>query len=60
MIKDLVSALQLSTCAEVALSLFVISFAMIVYGAFRLSRRCAEHCATIPLEDEPVKELTHE
>ncbi len=51
MIKDLVSAFDFSDCAEMALVLFVTSFAITVYGALRLSKRASLQFATIPLDD---------
>jgi hypothetical protein len=52
MIKDLVSHLDYSACAEIALALFVGSFVMIFFGAFRLSSRATEKFAAIPLSDQ--------
>jgi len=52
MIKDLVSYLDYSSCAEVALALFVGTFIMIFYGAFRLSSQATEKYAAIPLSDQ--------
>ena len=52
MIKDLVSALDYSSCAEVALTLFVGTFMMIFFGAFRLSKQATEKFAAIPLSDQ--------
>lgn len=52
MIKDLVSALDYSDCAEAALILFVLSFGIMLYGAFRLSSVASERFASIPLSDE--------
>ncbi|GAB5403085.1 MAG: hypothetical protein Aurels2KO_13160 [Aureliella sp.] len=51
MVKDLVSALDYSQCAVAALVLFVSSFAVIIYGALRLSRSSADSFAAIPLSD---------
>ncbi len=51
MIKDLVSALDYSDCAEAALMLFVVSFGVILLGALRLSRQAADRYAAIPLSD---------
>ncbi len=51
MIKDLVSAMDYSDCAEAALLLFVISFGFMLYGAIRLSGRSAKRFASIPLSD---------
>lgn len=52
MIKDLVSALDYSDCAEAALLLFVVAFGLVSYGALRLSRDSSERFASIPLSDE--------
>lgn len=52
MIRDLVSFLDYSFCAEVALALFVGTFAMIFFGAFRLSKNATEKFAAIPLSDQ--------
>ncbi|MEZ6088646.1 MAG: hypothetical protein R3C05_11580 [Pirellulaceae bacterium] len=38
MIKDLVSALDYSSFAEIALGLFVAAFLVMLYGTLRLSR----------------------
>ncbi|MCO8121895.1 hypothetical protein NHH03_09120 [Stieleria sp. TO1_6] len=51
MIQDLVSFLDYSMCAEVALAMFVGTFFMIFYGAFRLSSSATEKFASIPLSD---------
>lgn len=51
MIKDLVCWLDYSSCAEVALGLFVAAFAVIFYGALRLSSSAADRFASIPLSD---------
>jgi cytochrome c oxidase cbb3-type subunit IV len=52
MIKDLVSALDYSDCAEAALILFVLSFGIMLYGCLRLSSQASERFASIPLSDE--------
>ena len=52
MIKDLVSALDYSDCAEAALLLFVLSFGIMLYGCLRLSSQASERFASIPLSDE--------
>ena len=51
MIKDLVSFLDYSSCAEVALTLFVGTFFLIFFGAFRLSSQATQRFAAIPLSD---------
>ncbi len=52
MIRDIVSFLDYSMCAEVALALFVGTFCLIFYGALRLSRNATDKFAAIPLSDE--------
>jgi cytochrome c oxidase cbb3-type subunit IV len=52
MIKDLVSALDYSDCAEAALLLFVASFGVMLYGSLRLSKQASDRFASIPLSDE--------
>ncbi|TWU02454.1 hypothetical protein [Stieleria varia] len=52
MIRDIVSFLDYSICAEVALALFVGTFFLIFYGALRLSRNATDKFAAIPLSDE--------
>jgi hypothetical protein len=59
MIKDLVSALDYSDCAEAALILFVLSFGIMLFGALRLSKNASERFASIPLSDE-VEDPRHE
>ena len=51
MIKDLLCALDYSICAEIALTLFVVTFGFIFYGALRLSREASTSFAAIPLTD---------
>ncbi|MEM9646595.1 MAG: hypothetical protein AAF989_16510 [Planctomycetota bacterium] len=52
MIRDLVSALDYSICAEVALALFVGTFVLMLYGTLRLSRGATDRFAAIPLSDD--------
>ena len=52
MIKDLLTTLDYSNCAEIALAIFVASFAVITFGTLRLSRNAAERFASIPLSDQ--------
>ncbi len=52
MIKDIVSALDYSDCAEAALVLFVIAFGIMLVGALRLSPESTERFASIPLSDK--------
>ena len=56
MIKDLLCALDYSICAEIALTLFVVTFGFIFYGALRLSRDASARFAAIPLNDEHVED----
>lgn len=51
MIRDIVSALDYSACAELALALFVSAFATITYGTLRLSQNATDRFAAIPLSD---------
>lgn len=52
MIRDLVSALDYSICAEAALMLFVTAFATMAYATLRLSRGATSRFAAIPLSDD--------
>ncbi|MFG0266451.1 MAG: hypothetical protein ACF8AM_15095 [Rhodopirellula sp. JB055] len=52
MIRDLVSALDYSSFAELALALFVVAFATMTYGTLRLSQNATDRFASIPLSDE--------
>jgi cytochrome c oxidase cbb3-type subunit 4 len=52
MIKDLLTSLDYSDCAELALALFVGAFAVIIYGTMRLSREASHRFASIPLSDQ--------
>jgi len=52
MIRDLLSALDYSDFAELALALFVAAFVAICWGAMRLSRGAADRFASIPLSDQ--------
>lgn len=62
MLKDLVRAIDYSDCAEAALILFCVAFAMISYATLRLTQRAADSFASIPLNDHPVdpRESRHE
>jgi hypothetical protein len=51
MVREVVSFLDYSLCAEVALALFVGTFFIIFFGALRLSRNATEKYAAIPLSD---------
>lgn len=59
MFKDIVRALDYSDCAEAALVLFVIAFAIMFYGALRLSKNATHKFASIPLSDK-VQDPRHE
>ncbi len=52
MIKDLVSALDYSDCAEAALVLFVFAFGVMLFSALRLSKQASERFSAIPLSDK--------
>ena len=52
MFKDIVRALDYSDCAEVALVLFLASFAVILLSVFGLRHQSAHKFASIPLKDE--------
>jgi cytochrome c oxidase cbb3-type subunit 4 len=52
MIKDLLTSLDYSDCAELALALFVGAFVVIIYGTMRLSREASHRFASIPLSDQ--------
>lgn len=52
MIKDLVSSLDYSLCAEAALVLFFIVFGAVLVGSMRLSRSAVQRFSSIPLNDE--------
>lgn len=59
MVKDVVSALDYSHCANAALVLFVVTFGVILYGSLRLSKKSADRFASIPLSDK-VQDPRHE
>ena len=52
MLKDLIRAIDYSDCAEIALVLFVIAFALVLMTTLRLSRSASEKFASIPLSDK--------
>ena len=52
MFKDLVRALDYSDCAEAALVLFLVAFALVLFGSLRLSKKASSKFAAIPLTDE--------
>lgn len=56
MIRDVVSYLDYSDCAEISLGLFVAVFVSVCFQTLLLSRKNTEQMAAIPLE-EGLKEL---
>lgn len=59
MFKDLVRALDYSACAEAALVLFFLAFAIVLFGVLRLNKKATSTFAAIPLTDE-VQDPRHE
>ena len=59
MIKDIVSSLDYSTCAEIALGIFFACFGLMLYGTLRLSRKATDRFASIPLSDN-VEDPRHD
>ena len=55
MIRDVVSYLDYSNCAEISLSIFVVVFVAVSLRALLISRASAQHMAAIPL-DEGIKD----
>lgn len=51
MLRDVISSIDYSFAAEIALGLFVVAFAIMIYGTLRLSRRTTDRFASIPLSD---------
>lgn len=51
MLKDVIRSIDYSDCAEIALALFCIAFALMVFGTMRLSRKATDRFAAIPLSD---------
>ena len=51
MIRDVVSALDYSLCAEISLVLFAGVFLAICWKTMRSQSTWMDHCAAIPLED---------
>jgi len=52
MLSDLVRAIDYSDCAEVALVLFCVAFALMSYATLRLTRQATDKFASIPLSDK--------
>ena len=55
MIRDVVSHLDYSNCAEISLTIFVVVFVAVSLRALLTSRARAERMAAIPL-DEGIRE----
>lgn len=55
MVRDVVSYLDYSVCAEISLALFVAVFVSVSIRTLLLSRRSTQHMASIPL-DEGLRE----
>ncbi len=51
MLRDVITSIDYSRTAEIALGLFVVAFVGLVYGTMRLSRRTTDRYASIPLSD---------
>ena len=51
-LSDVMSAMQLSSYAQVGLVLFLLAFALIAVDLARKSRRELEHAQNLPLENE--------
>jgi len=52
MLSDLLRAIDYSDCAEVALVLFCVAFALMSYATLRLTRQATDKFASIPLSDK--------
>lgn len=50
MLRDVIQSINYSDCAEIALALFCLAFALMTYGTFRLSRQATDAFASIPLD----------
>jgi cytochrome c oxidase cbb3-type subunit IV len=53
MLTDLIRAIDYSDCAEAALVLFCVAFALMSYATLRLTKNAADRFASIPLSDVP-------
>ena len=51
-LSDVMSAMQLSSYAQVGLVLFLVAFCLIAVDVARRNRRELEHAQNLPLEDE--------
>lgn len=54
MIRDVVSYLDYSDCAEISLTIFVVVFIAVSLRALLTSRQVASRLAAIPLDDAPL------
>jgi cytochrome c oxidase cbb3-type subunit IV len=52
MLSDVIRAIDYSDCAEAALLLFCVAFALMTYATLRLTRRATDTFASIPLSDQ--------
>ena len=59
MLKDVIRAIDYSDCAEAALALFCVAFALMLFATLRLSRNATDRFASIPLSDQ-VEDPRHE
>lgn len=59
MLKDVIRAIDYSTCAEIALALFCCAFALMFFATMRLSKGATDRFASIPLSDN-VEDPRHE
>jgi hypothetical protein len=51
-LQDVLRSLDYSDCAEVALALFCVAFALVLVTTLKLSRRATDRFASIPLSDD--------
>lgn len=55
MVRDVVSFLDYSDCAEISLTIFVVVFVAVSLRALLTSRAAASRMASIPLDDAALK-----
>ncbi len=55
MVRDVVSFLDYSDCAEISLTIFVVVFVAVSVRALLTSRAVASRMASIPLDDAALK-----
>lgn len=55
MVRDVVSFLDYSDCAEISLTIFVVVFIAVSLRALLTSRAAASRMASIPLDDAALK-----